>query len=166
MPDILLVDEKMPLQSYIAKGLLADVGKLLEEDGELDSGQFMENVLDAFRVNGTLYYVVPSFSVDTLVTKQSGVGNKSGWNQEEFSAVMAGLPQGAEMIFETTFVPPMTQEQIDRAVDIMEGLHNPAFEDGVIMNIIYEEADSFFQGQKTAGEVAALIQSSTISNIQ
>lgn len=334
MPDILLVDEKMPLQSYIAKGLLADVGRLLEEDGELDSGQFMENVLDAFRVNGTLYYVVPSFSVDTLVAKQSRVGNKTGWNQEEFSEVMAGLPQGAEMISETsrygyledymracgreyvdtdqgkcnfqsetfvsaltfaatlpeyveefyyeencydsryiedrallqpvtiryipdladqiygcmgeeiayvgypsesregsciricgisfvlsgksdklegawefaryfltadfqrdkfheiegnglptrrdifaekaqraavqegycfindeyTYVPPMTQEQIDRAVGFIEGLHNPAFEDGVIMNIIYEEADSFFQGQKTAGEVAALIQ--------
>ncbi|MCM1044497.1 MAG: hypothetical protein NC417_03205, partial [Candidatus Gastranaerophilales bacterium] len=30
MPDILLVDSKIPLQSYISKGLLADVGKLLE----------------------------------------------------------------------------------------------------------------------------------------
>lgn len=100
MPDILLMNEELPLQSYIVKGLLADVGKLLEEDEELDSGQFMENVLDAFRVNGTLYYVVPAFSVDTLVAKQSKVGNRTGWNQEEFLSVMAGLPEGTEMVTE------------------------------------------------------------------
>lgn len=334
MPDILLIDEEMPLQSYMEKGLLADVGKLLEEDAELDSGQFMENVLDAFRVNGTLYYVVPAFSVDTLVAKQSKVGERTGWNQEEFSAVLSGLPEGTEMVSETsrydylenymrvcgreyidmdrgtcdfqsaafvealTFaatlpefaegsfyeencfgsqyledrallqpvtirnipslarhiygcmgediayvgypsesregscisicgvgfvlsgksdkldgawefvryfltedfqrdelygiegsglparrdifdekaqiaatregycfindefvsVPPMTQEQIDRAVHFIEGLHNPAFEDEVIMNIIYEEAESFFRGQKSAEDVAGLIQ--------
>ncbi|MBD5497632.1 MAG: carbohydrate ABC transporter substrate-binding protein [Lachnospiraceae bacterium] len=334
MPDILLIDEEMPLQSYIEKGLLADVGKLLEEDAELDGGQFMENVFDAFRVNGTLYYVVPAFSVDTLVAKQSKVGERTGWNQEEFSAVLAGLPEGTEMVSETSrydylenymrvcgreyidmdqgtcdfqsaafvealrfaatlpefaedyfyeensygsqyledrallqpvtiryipylaqqiygcmgediayvgypsesregscinicgvgfvlsgksdkpdgawefvryfltedfqrnqlygiegsglptrrdifdekaqiaatwegycfindefvSVPPMTQEQIDRAVHFIEGLHNPAFADEVIMNIIYEEAESFFQGQKSAEDVAGLIQ--------
>ena len=32
-------NEEMPLQSYIEKGLLTDVGKLLEEDAELDRGQ-------------------------------------------------------------------------------------------------------------------------------
>ena len=52
----------------------------------------------------------------------------------------------------------MTQEQIDKAVHFIEGLHNPAFEDEVIMNIIYEEAESFFQGQKSAEDVAGLIQ--------
>ena len=334
MPDILLIDEEMPLQSYMEKGLLADVGRLLEEDAELDSGQFMENVLDAFRVNGTLYYVVPAFSVDTLVAKQSKVGERTGWNQEEFLTVLTGLSEGTEMVSETSrydyledymrvcgrefidmeqgtcdfqsaafvealrfaatlpefaegffyeensygsqyledrallqpvtiryipylaqqiygcmgediayvgypsesregscinicgvgfvlsdksdkldgawefvryfltedfqrnqlyeiagsglpirqdifdeeaqiaatregycfindefvSVPPMTQEQIDRAVHFIEGLHNPAFEDEVVMNIIYEEAESFFQGQKSAEDVAGLIQ--------
>ena len=334
MPDILLLDSEMPLQNYISKGLLADIGKLIEEDGELDSGQFLENVLDAFRVNGTLYYVVPAFCVDTLVAKQSKVGNRAGWNQEEFFTVMAGLPEDTVMVSESsrysflqeymrvcgreyvdtdrgtcdfqseafvevlkfaqalpehaerfeleensydsryiedkallqpvtiryipdlaqqiygcigedvayvgyptesgegsciricgmsfalfagshklegawefvrTFltedfqrdglygvngsslpirrdifaeraqiaatqegycfingeffpVPPMTQAQIDMAVDFIKGLHNMAFEDEVIMNIIYEEAESFFQGQKTAEDVAGLIQ--------
>lgn len=334
MPDILLVDKDMPLKSYISKGLLADVGKLLEEDRELDSGQFMENVLDAFRVDGTLYYVVPAFSVDTLVAKQSKVGNRTGWNQREFSAVAAGLPRDTEIISETSgysyledymrvcgreyvdtdqgkcyfqseafvsalmfaatlpqhaerfdyeencfdsryiedrallqpvtirsipylagqiygcmgedityvgypsesregscicicgisfvlsgksgrlegawefaryfltedfqrdrlyeiegsglptrrdifgeraqraatqegycwingeffSVPSMTQGQIDRAVGFIEGLHNPAFEDEVVMKIICEEAESFFWGQKTAETAAGLIQ--------
>ena len=55
-------------------------------------------------------------------------------------------------------VPPMTQEQIDRAVNFIKGLHNMAFEDKVIMNIIYEEAESFFRGQKTAEDAAGMIQ--------
>lgn len=55
-------------------------------------------------------------------------------------------------------LPPMTQEQIDKEVNFIGGLHNAAFEDEVIMNIIYEEAESFFQGQKTAEDVAGLIQ--------
>ncbi len=331
MPDILLIDDSMPLQSYISKGLLADVGKLIEEDEELDSGQFMENIFDAFRVKGTLYYVAPAFAVDTLVAKQSRVGDRVGWNQEEFSAVTAGLPRDTEVISETSrygyledymrvcgreyvnmdqgkcnfqseafvsalqfaatlpeyaermdydentydsryiedrvllqpvtirrvsdlaqqisgcigeeiayvgypaesregsciriygrsfvlsgqgsglegawefaryfltadyqrdemyggglptrqdifdekaqeaaayegycfvndeFIPvvPMTQGQIDRAVGFIKGLHNPAFEDAVIMNIIREEAESFFRGRRTAEDVAGLIQ--------
>lgn len=335
MPDILLVDEKMPLQSYIRKDLLADVGKRIEEDEELGSTQFMENVLDAYRVNGTLYYVIPAFCVDTLVAKQSKVEDRRGWNQDEFLAVLSELPQGTEMLSETSrydylrdymrvcgreyvdvgqgkcefqvesfismllfartlpetveeldigdnnfdsryledrallqpvtirdlsdpaawiygsmgeeisyvgypaesregsciracevsfalsqksgsldgawefvrsfltedfqrdglydileegglpirkdifeeraqsaatqegycfindeyiTIPPMTQKQIDRTVDFIENLHSPAFEDEVIMNIIYEEAESFFQGQKTAEDVAGLIQ--------
>ncbi|MCH5268997.1 MAG: hypothetical protein J1E62_11750, partial [Lachnospiraceae bacterium] len=55
-------------------------------------------------------------------------------------------------------VPPMTQEQIDKAVDFIEDLHNMAFEDDVVMNIIFEEAKSFFHGQRTAEDVAGLIQ--------
>ncbi len=335
MPDVLLVDEKMPLQSYLRKGLLADVGKLIEEDAELDSAQLMENVLDAYRVDGTLYYVIPAFCVDTLVAKQSKVEDRRGWNRDEFTAVLSDLPQGTEMLSETsrydylrdymrvcgreyvdigqgecdfrtedfvsmlqfagtlpehveeldrdennfdsryledrtlllpvtiralwdpavwiygcmgediayvgypaesregsciracevsfvlsqksgsldgawefarsfltedfqrdrlheileegglpirkdifeeraqraatqegycfindefTPIPPMTQEQIDRTVDFIEDLKNPVFEDEVIGNIIYEEAESFFQGQKTGEEVADLIQ--------
>ena len=42
-------------------------------------------------------------------------------------------------------VQPMTQRQIERAAGFIRGLHNPAFEDEIIMRIIYEEAESFFQ---------------------
>ena len=49
------------------------------------------------------------------------------------------------------FEGPLT---IDREIDFVEHLHNTAFEDEVIMNIIFEEAESFSQGSKTA-ETAA-----------
>jgi ABC-type glycerol-3-phosphate transport system substrate-binding protein len=55
-------------------------------------------------------------------------------------------------------LPPLTQEQIDAAVSFIEGLHNTAFEDEVIMKIIFEEAESFFNGNRTVEDVAKVIQ--------
>jgi ABC-type glycerol-3-phosphate transport system substrate-binding protein len=331
MPDILVIDSETPLESYISKGLIADIGKLIEQDDELENNQFMENIFDAFCVDGVLYYVVPGFSVDTLVAKQTKVGNRTGWNNKEFTEVIADISEETEILSESSrysyitdfmsvcgrefvdmdsgkcnfgsedfksalefaatlpetveksqyeensfdsryiedrallqpvtickisnltqqingsigeeiayvgypcenregscikicgngfvlsgksdkldgawqfvryyltedyqrnemfdkgmptrkdifyekaqsaaeyegycfineeFVPlpPLTQEQIDAAVSFIEGLHNTAFEDEVIMNIIFEEAESFFNGNRTVEDVAKVIQ--------
>ena len=45
--------------------LLADVGKLIEKDEELSQVEFVQNVLDAYSVDGKLYYVIPNFRVST-----------------------------------------------------------------------------------------------------
>lgn len=47
-----------------------------------------------------LYYVISAFCVDTLVAKQSKAGERTGWNQEEFSAVADGLPENMERVSE------------------------------------------------------------------
>lgn len=52
----------------------------------------------------------------------------------------------------------MTGEQIDKVVGFIQGLHYAAFENEAIINIIREEAESFFAGQKTAEDAASLIQ--------
>lgn len=100
MPDILLLDSSVQLHSLISKGLLADVGELISRDAELSDVEFMENVFDALRVDGILYQIVPSFTVDTLIAKRSIVGDRTGWNAEEFSHVLAALPEGMEVVSE------------------------------------------------------------------
>ncbi|MDE7321353.1 MAG: extracellular solute-binding protein [Lachnospiraceae bacterium] len=100
MPDILALDSSVQLQSLISKGLLADVGELISQDAELSDVEFMENVFDALRVDGILYQIVPSFTVDTLIAKRSIVGDRTGWNAEEFSYVLAALPEGIEVVSE------------------------------------------------------------------
>lgn len=100
MPDILLLDSSVQLQSLISKGLLADVGEMISRDAELSDVEFMENVFDALRVDGILYQIVPSFTVDTLIAKRSIVGDRTGWNAEEFSRVLAALPEGMEVVSE------------------------------------------------------------------
>lgn len=100
MPDILVPDSGVQLKNLVSKGLLADVEALISRDAELSDVEFMENIFDALRVDGVLYQVVPSFAVDTLIAKQSFVGNRIGWNAEEFSQVLEALPEGMEVVSE------------------------------------------------------------------
>ncbi len=102
MPDILVPTGDIPIDNYIQKGLLADIGKLIEEDEELSKKEFMQNVFDAYSTNGTLYYVVPYFTISTMVGKKSLVGDRMGWNMEEFNEVMAGLPEGTSAFGDMT----------------------------------------------------------------
>lgn len=96
MPDILLVDSNMPMDSYIAKGLIADLYPLLKADTELSKEDFLENILDAFSQDGKLYELVPEFQVQTLAGKTSLVGDREGWNMEEFQAFVDSLPEGTQ----------------------------------------------------------------------
>ena len=93
MPDILVVDaDSMPFESYIAKGLLADVGKLIKNDDDLNWDDYMTNVFEAYSVDGKLYSVIPSFYVSTIVGKTSLVGDTPGWTMDDLKALMAKYP--------------------------------------------------------------------------
>ena len=102
MPDIILANESIPVDNYIAKGLLADVGKLIEADEELSKESFLTNVFDAYSVNDVLYRVVPSFTVSTVVAKESLLGDYEGWNMEEFMAFVEKLPEETQVFGEIT----------------------------------------------------------------
>lgn len=52
----------------------------------------------------------------------------------------------------------LTPEQLDMAVDFIEGVHHFSFDDVTIMNIICEEAEGYFQGQKDVESVVNVIQ--------
>mgnify|MGYP001027968710 CR=1 FL=1 len=55
-------------------------------------------------------------------------------------------------------LPVLTSEQLDRTVDFIEGVHHFAFDDMTVMNIIYEEAEGYFRGQKDVKIVVDVIQ--------
>ncbi|MDE5588387.1 MAG: hypothetical protein K2J60_04490, partial [Acetatifactor sp.] len=97
MPDILMA-AGLPMRSYIAKGLIADVGMLIEEDGELSRAEFLENVFDAYSVDGKLMYVVPSFTLFTMVAKSSLVGDGSGWTMERMKEVLDGMGRNVRLL--------------------------------------------------------------------
>ena len=101
MPDILLTDN-LPVEKYIAKGLLADVNKLLEKDEELSGVEFMQNVLDAYTVNGKLYYVIPTFRAQTFIGKKSILGDKTTWTVKDMQNLLASLPEGTSMFGDIT----------------------------------------------------------------
>lgn len=105
MPDILLAAgdfSMLSIANYASMGLLADVGALIEQDEELSKLEFLQNVFDAYSIDGTLYFVIPSFNVQTLVGKTSLLGDRTGWNMEEFQQVMSQMPEGTSAFGELT----------------------------------------------------------------
>ena len=93
MPDILITENySMPLDSYIAQGMFADLNELLAADPELKAEDFMPNVLVAFSVDGALYQITPSFAVSTVVGKTSLVGEGPSWTIDEVLALQAAYP--------------------------------------------------------------------------
>lgn len=55
------------METYAARGLLADIGELIEKDTELSQTDFLTNAFEAYSMDGKLYYVIPSFRVDTMI---------------------------------------------------------------------------------------------------
>lgn len=101
MPDI-LVCSGLPVQNYASRGLLADIGKMIQEDEELSKIEFVQNVFDAYSVDGVLHYVIPSFNVQTMMAKTSLVGDRTEWTMEDAKNVLASMPEGAKLFGDLT----------------------------------------------------------------
>ena len=101
MPDI-VITSGLPAENYVAKGLLADIGKLIEEDEELSQVEYVQNVLDAYSVDEKLYYVIPYFNVSTIIGKKSIVGDRTSWTMAAMKQLMETLPEGTNMFGEMT----------------------------------------------------------------
>ena len=102
MPDIMILDSYyMPVDSYISKGLFTDIGKMIDDDKELNREDYLENVFEAYSVNGVLYSLVPSFSVRTVAAKTALVGDTPGWTMEDLQALQQQYPN-ARLFEETT----------------------------------------------------------------
>lgn len=97
MPDILLA-AGLPVENYIEKGLIADLYPLIEQDEELSREEFMDNVFEAYSVEGRLMYVVPGFMVSTMAAKTSLAGDGSDWSIEKARQVFTGMADGTQFI--------------------------------------------------------------------
>lgn len=60
---------------------------------------------------------------------------------------------------ETITLPQLNQAQIDQAVNFILSVNKRYYNNDDVMTIINEEMESFYSGQKSAQEVATIIQS-------
>ncbi len=98
MPDIVILEDSMPVDSYISKGLFEDLNPYIEKDEEFSLEDFMPNVLEAFSVNGKLYSLIPSYSIQTVAVKTADVGDKTGWTVAEAKEILASKPEGTQFL--------------------------------------------------------------------
>ena len=93
MPDLLSLNG-LPYSQLAGKGLLADLYPYLDADKELKREDLFPTVLKAMEANGGLYRICPSFSIQSLIGAASVVGDKPGWNYEQFREALASMPEG------------------------------------------------------------------------
>lgn len=98
IPDIILLSQDMPVESYIAKGLFEDLKPYIEQDEELDINNYMPNVIEAYSVDGRLYRLVPSYMITTLIAKTKDVGAERGWTVQDVNDLMSSKPEGTMFI--------------------------------------------------------------------
>ncbi len=97
MPDILVTDS-LPMETFAARGLLADIGALLDADENLSQTEFLQNVFDAYSMDGKLHYVIPSFEACTMIGSLSTVGEGTSWTFAESVGLLETLPRGTNLI--------------------------------------------------------------------
>ncbi len=102
MPDIVILDDSMPVDSYISKGLFEDLKPFIEKDEEVPPDSLLPNVIEAYSVDGKLYSLVPSFSVQTVAVKTSDVGDKTGWTVAQAQEILASKPEGTQFLMTVT----------------------------------------------------------------
>lgn len=122
IPDIILINQNMPFESYAAKGLFADLYQYMDNDPGINRADYLENIFRALEIDGKLYKISPRFNIMTTVAKTKFVGSSSGWTMEEFKEVISKMPEGMSVFsldmtrsrFLETAISYMYDEFIDK----------------------------------------------------
>lgn len=88
VPDIVLIDESLPMKSYVQKGVFTDLYPLMDNDSTYNRDFFMPNVLKALETDGKLYEITPSFYISTVAAKTEVVGNRDTFTMDDLIAMM------------------------------------------------------------------------------
>ncbi|MBQ7980937.1 MAG: extracellular solute-binding protein, partial [Oscillospiraceae bacterium] len=89
----IVLNSELPVDSYISKGLLADLYQFMDKDETINKEDYLTNIFEAYEVDGKLYELVPSFTINTLIGKSSIVGEESGWTMAEFIELVDANPE-------------------------------------------------------------------------
>lgn len=92
----------MGMQEYAQKGILEDLTPYLEKDSELSMDQFVDSVINTYKINNKLYAIPMSFMIEALAGATSSVGNEKSWTMQEFVAYAESLPEGTEILDDLT----------------------------------------------------------------
>lgn len=101
-PDILCLTTDMPLQSYMSKGLFADLNTFIENDPELKMEDYMSEVIDAFSYEGKWYQLVPSYYLFTVWGKTADVGAEPGFTFDELKMLRSKKGEDIAVFSEQT----------------------------------------------------------------
>ncbi|MGN1416982.1 MAG: hypothetical protein ACI4XF_09070 [Oscillospiraceae bacterium] len=92
LPDILISDSYVSVDSYISKGLFADMYEYIDSDPDISRDDFLPNLLSACETDGKLYRFTDSFQIYTALGKTSVFGKDNGITIERLNEIAAERP--------------------------------------------------------------------------
>ncbi len=95
VPDILVLDSSLPVESYYSKGVLVDLYPYMDDPEKgVNRGDYLENVLKACEQDGKLYSLISCFYLQVLAAKPEYVGAEPGWTMTEMLNALDSMPEG------------------------------------------------------------------------
>ena len=132
-PDILLLSEPfmpmnhMPIQSYIAGGILVDLAPYMARDLNFDD--YWKSAMQQLYTENSCYIAVPSFSVYSIIGKSSVIDEMNFSNTNEFFEILkddfsSDTPKFALNMTQEQFAIDMMLANMDQFADYENGLAN------------------------------------------
>ena len=87
MPDILDMSN-LSVQIYQSKGLLEDLYPYMENDPEIRTEDYFENVFEAISLDGKLPYLTDGAAISTMLAGEDIVVGNDGWTIQELEKVL------------------------------------------------------------------------------
>lgn len=112
-PDIICLSSSMPTSSYISKGIFEDLTSYFEEDEEIGGKEYLTNVLDAFKTDGKMYTIVPSFYAVSVVGKTGDIGDGSDFTIDKVNELVQQKGIDSANSFGTTTRDTILYEAIE-----------------------------------------------------
>ena len=94
IPDIISLAE-LDFDTYASKGVLADLGALMDKDSSFKREDYLENILDACKYKGKILSVIPSFNLLTYIAKEENVGDITSWTMKDLDALRSKYPDAS-----------------------------------------------------------------------
>ena len=91
LPDILVL-EGINHRMLASRGLLADLGPFLESSDKLKREDFFPNLLQCGTLDGKLYAMAHSFTIDTVLANAALVGYEPGWSYQDYYMAYGLMP--------------------------------------------------------------------------
>lgn len=101
MVNIKSLEQLTSLSYYVEQGLLEDIGAWLESDETVDKTDLLQSILEANKIDGVLYNLVPSFTIETFSGAKSVVGDDFVWTMEEALETMKNYPESSMYAFQS-----------------------------------------------------------------
>lgn len=96
-PDLISLSN-VRIKQLAAKGVLEDIMPYLENSSILEKDNLLESVLTAYTYSDVLCGIPTTFSISTLMSSVSLVGDGDSWTLDELMAAANAMPEGSQII--------------------------------------------------------------------